>query len=434
MAGLIAPNLNAPGLNTKGLIAYGLLGLPLASAALPIYVHLPNLYGGLLGMNLALLGLVLLATRLADAVIDPLIGALNDRLQRPRLLISAGIALLVGGMTMAFNPPRGGDPGGALLWGWLAVALIPVYMGYSLASVSYMAWGSLLGESPDERTRITAYREGFGLAGVVLASVLPTLLAARIDDALARFSVLLGVTAAVCTAVTLTAAPRPPRLTPRHAPGLRAMFAPFSNLAFTRLFTVFILNGIASALPATLVLFFINDALQLPGDAGFFLAAYFIAGALSLPGWLAVSRRVGKPAAWLAAMLASVVAFASAFVLGPGDFGGFAAVCVLSGLALGADLALPPALLADVIRNAGHEERAGAYFGLWTFATKLNLALAAGIALPLLAVFGYVPSTPASVQPLYYAYCALPCVLKLAAGWALWKTAGAARHQTGVPA
>ena len=35
----------------------------------------------------------------------------------------------------------------------------------------------------------------------------------------------------------------------------------------------------------------------------------------------------------------------------------------------------------------------GAYFGLWTLATKLNLALAAGIALPLLAALGYLPGT-----------------------------------------
>jgi GPH family glycoside/pentoside/hexuronide:cation symporter len=61
-------------------------------------------------------------------------------------------------------------------------------------------------------------------------------------------------------------------------------------------------------------------------------------------------------------------------------------------MALGADLTLPGALLAGVIQRAGHGQRLeGAYFGWWNFATKLNLALAAGIALPLLAAFGYTP-------------------------------------------
>ncbi len=385
-------------------------------------------------MNLALLGLVLLAARLADAFVDPFIGVLNDRLQCPRTIVAAGIALLAGGVMLVFNPPHPGEPGGGLLWLWLSIALVPAYLGYSLASVSYLAWGSLLGQTPHDRTRVSAFREGFGLAGVVLASVLPAFVAARLDEGLARFSILFAVAAAVCAALTLAAAPLPQQPANRTAPGLRAMLAPFSNAAFTRLFAIFMLNGIASALPATLVLFFVADALQLPGKGGFFLAVYFVAGALSLPLWVAAARRIGKPAAWLAAMLASLAAFAGAFALGAGDATAFTAVCALSGLALGADLALPPAMLADAIRAAGHEARAGAYFGAWTFATKLNLAIAAGVALPLLAALGYAPGDPATVQPLYYAYCLLPCALKLAAACALWKTAGISGTRRGVPA
>jgi len=396
------------------LAAYGALGLPLAAAALPVYVHLPNLYGGVLGMNLALLGVVLLAARLADAFVDPLLGALADRLQRPRLLIALGVALLVAGLAAVFNPP------GALWW-WLATALVPVYLGYSLASIAFQAWGALLGDTPHERTRVAAWREGFGLAGVVLASVAPTLLAPRMEDGLARFTLVLASVAAACVAFTLLRAPHPARAPAPEALRLPVLVAPFGNPAFARLFAAFVANGIATALPATLVLFFVNDALRAPQLAGAFLAAYFLAGAASLPLWLALSRRVGKRNAWLASMAASVVAFAGALALGPGGVAGFAAVCLLSGLALGADLALPPAMLADAIRARGDEPRAGAYFGLWNFATKLNLALAAGLALPLLAAAGYVPGAGTALAPLYFAYCLLPCALKLAAAAILLK-------------
>ena len=99
-------------------------------------------------------------------------------------------------------------------------------------------------------------------------------------------------------------------------------------------------------------------------------------------------------------------------------------VCVASGVALGADLTLPGALLAGVIQRAGHSGRLeGAYFGWWNFATKLNLALAAGIALPLLAFFGYAPGSrdAAALGALTLAYCALPCVLKALAAALLWQ-------------
>ena len=112
-----------------------------------------------------------------------------------------------------------------------------------------------------------------------------------------------------------------------------------------------------------------------------------------------------------------------AATLGAGDSLAFLAVCALSGAALGTDLALPSALLAGTIANNGDRGHAeGAYFGWWNFATKLNLALAAGVALPILAALGYEPGTrdPAALQTLSLAYCALPCVLKLVAAALLY--------------
>jgi len=50
------------------LVAYGALGLPLAFAALPLYVHVPRLYAGEAGLSLAAVGAVLLAARIVDAV------------------------------------------------------------------------------------------------------------------------------------------------------------------------------------------------------------------------------------------------------------------------------------------------------------------------------------------------------------------------------
>jgi Na+/melibiose symporter-like transporter len=77
-----------------------------------------------------------------------------------------------------------------------------------------------------------------------------------------------------------------------------------------------------------------------------------------------------------------------------------------------------------VIQRAGHGGQSeGAYFGWWNFAIKLNLALAAGLALPLLATTGYTPGArdDAALSALTLAYCALPCVLKLIAAALLWR-------------
>jgi Na+/melibiose symporter-like transporter len=113
--------------------------------------------------------------------------------------------------------------------------------------------------------------------------------------------------------------------------------------------------------------------------------------------------------------------FAFAARLGPGDANAFLAVCVLSGMAMAADLALPGALLAGVIARQSNEA-SGRFFGWWNMATKLNLALAAGLALPLLASFGYAPGSRSAegLQALTWAYCLLPCALKLLAAGLLY--------------
>ena len=144
---------------------------------------------------------------------------------------------------------------------------------------------------------------------------------------------------------------------------------------------------------------------------------------MSIPLWLAVVKRIGLARSWLCGMALSIAVFSWATQIGSGQTTAFLIICALSGVALGTDLALPGALLAGVIQGNGDSGRAeGAYFGWWNFAIKLNLALAAGLALPLLGVFGYEPGvrSPEALNALVMAYCVLPCVLKLTASAALY--------------
>jgi Na+/melibiose symporter-like transporter len=416
------------GLPASSLVAYGIFGMPLAMAALPLYVHLPSFYGAHLGVDLATLGALLLALRLFDGALDPLLGTWSDRLRSRKTAIVAAAPLLAIGIVALFEPvPR---TQGALLV-WLGVTLAFVYVAFSLATINHNAWGAELSADPAERTRITAVREGLALAGVVIASVAPTYLGpvAAPEIGLARFAWCYAAIALVA-AIVLTRAPNPPR-TPRPPEsawsGLRV---PLADPQFRRLLLVFLANGIASAIPATLVLFFIADVLQATSRQGIFLALYFIAGAIGMPLWVKLSARVGKTRAWSIAMVAAIAAFVWAWGLSAGDGIPFAIICVVSGLTLGADLALPPSLLADVIDRDGTARPAGAYFGLWTLATKLNLALAAGIALPLLGALGYTPGTTdlRALSALALVYAAVPCALKAVALGALFHFEHRAQH------
>jgi GPH family glycoside/pentoside/hexuronide:cation symporter len=402
-------------------LAYGVFGLPLAMAALPVYVHVPRLYAEA-GVNLALLGALLLATRLLDAFVDPVLGGWSDRTRNRQWLMLLALPFLAIGMVGLMHPQESGT---AM---WLLLALLATYFGFSLASISYQAWGAELGGDSAERTLLTASREGFGLVGVILASILPLLLAADISSGLGRLAWLFVPLLFLAAALTLVGTPRgqrpavgaaaPVGASNADSPRLRMAL---SDSRFRRLLAVFVANGTAAALPATLVLFFVADVLQAEKQSGIFLAVYFLAGIAGLPFWVRLARRIGRTRAWLASMALACAAFVGALLLGPGDVWPFALVCLASGLALGADLALPPALLADMAESPQAKAGAGAYFGWWNLVTKLNLALAAGIALPLLGALGYRPGGGEGLSALILVYCLLPVFLKLIAAALLWR-------------
>ncbi len=397
-------------------LSYGLMGLPLAFVALPLYVILPNHYAREFGVPLATLGAILLGARLFDAVIDPLLGRWSDRLfvrsTRAVLLFSAmAILVLAIGFAGLFFPATN-EPKSLLVWA--SALLVLTYAAYSAVSVAHQSWGAMLGGDEAQRSRIVAWREGLGLLGVLLASIAPVALGLR-------WTVVIFYVALIVGWLAWTRAAKP-----QTSPTFKTvdLWLPFARPAFRRLLLVFMLNGIASAIPATLILFFVQDRLQAPANMEpVFLGSYFLCAALTIPLWLKVVKRIGLARAWSLGMALSVAVFIFATQLHAGDTAGFIAVCALSGVALGTDLALPAALLAGTILEAGDRGRAeGAYFGWWNFATKLNLALAAGLALPVLGAFGYAPGvrTESALQALVVAYCVLPCLLKLSALTALY--------------
>lgn len=418
----MASSAGLPELRLSQGLRYGLMALPLAFVALPLYVFLPNYYARSFGLPLASLGVLLLLARVADALIDPLLGRWVDRLfarsQAQVLRFSAVAALLLaaGFIALFFPPVREHSD----LLVWAACALLVCYLGYSALTLVQQSWGALLGGDAPLRSRIVAWREGLGLGGVILASMAPLVWGLPVTAVILCLALVLGWLA-------WTAAPAPvlaPAPASAQAGAGLQVFAPLRYKPFRALLAVFLANGIASALPATLILFFVQDRLQAPASMEpWFLASYFLAAALGMAPVSRLVARWGLQALWLASMGLSVAVFAWAAQLGSGDSLPFIAICMLSGLCMAADLTVPGAMLAGLINSQPEPGRdSGIYWGWWNMAAKLNLALAAGLALPLLSFAGYEPGSRSeeALRSITWAYCVLPCLLKLGAAALLY--------------
>jgi len=186
--------------------------------------------------------------------------------------------------------------------------------------------------------------------------------------------------------------------------------------AARRLLLIALINATPVAVTSTLFLFFVESRLQAPGAEGPLLLLFFLSAAVSAPVWGRLAARFGEKAALLAGMVLSIVSFGFAALLGAGDTAAFAVICFASGVALGADMTLLPAIFAARLARIAPNPEQG--FGLWSFVTKVTLAVAAVVLLPLLDLSGFQPglqNTDGALFTLTALYAGVPCVLKLGA-------------------
>lgn len=418
------------------LLAYALPASALALPTIPIFIHLPALYGDTLGVGLAATGIALLLARLFDTVTDPLAGWLSDRFSmrgaRRKPWIVLGALIAGPALYQLLAPPTNVDATYLLIWS------IVLYAGWTLIAVPYFAWGAELSHDYDERTKITSWREGFSLTGIIVAGGIAALSSSNGDaslggaKAVADAAIMLG---AISIPMLLWLVPDAslPRTATTQSPtsfvhGAKSLLG---NKPFLRLLSAWFVNGIANGIPAALFFLYLDHGLGVSDQArSGFVLAYFIAAIAAIPGWLWLSRRIGKHRTWCWAMITTVVAFVTVPFLGllAGESAPqvFYVICVVTGAGLGADLALPPAIQADVVDYDTMKQgrsRAGLQFALWGMATKLALALSVGLALPALEKLGFDPHAPDpdGILVLSVIYSLAPVVIKMLAIAIMWR-------------
>ncbi|TDQ77563.1 Na+/melibiose symporter-like transporter [Dongia mobilis] len=407
---------------------YGLPALALMVPTLPAHVLIPTFYAQELGLGLAATGAAIFAARALDVLTDPLVGQASDRVGRRKPFIAVGAILAAIALVAVFAPPGGA---GAIYLGlWYAL----LYVAWSLVMVPYTAWGAELTADYAERTSITSWREGFGLVGITVAASLPALLqqgGRSLSDAMTATALVAIALGAPALFLLLRFVPEGRRRPAARVIGWREAWTVIGrNAPFRRLLAAWFINGVANGLPAGLFPLFITLALGADdGQMGIVLLIYFAAALLSLPVWLRLQARVDKHRLWCGAMVAAILAFLAVPLLPVGAIPAFAVICVITGFALGADLALPPALQADVVdldrlRQGG--ERAGLFFALSSMSAKLAAAIAVGIAFPVLDLFGLdlsaaQPGTGPAIIALAVIYAWVPCVFKTIAVLMMWR-------------
>ncbi len=412
----------------KRKIAYAAPAFALAVVGIPVYVYLPKFYTDVVGVPVAAVGGILAGVRLLDAATDPLMGHLSDRTRTPfgrrRPYLALGAPLVAAAMIFLCTPPEG------VQTAWFAFWITALFLAWTAVTVPYEALGPELTFDYDERNSLFALRDGMLLAGTLAAAASPVLIEAALSPPAGPegermkffwmallYAPLLAGTAALCA----LALRELPAAGASAAAGLgRGLWLALKNRPFRILVLSYTVSAFGANLPATLILYYVQYVLEASGAEGFLLL-YLGSGILFLPAWTALAGRIGKKAAWLASIAVNTGAFVGVFFLGPGDAAIYGVLVVLSGVGLGATLALPSSIQADVIdydELLTGERREGRYVGLWSIAKKLAAAGGIGVGLFLLDRSGYVPNAPqpeAAIFALRVLYALVPSLCNLAA-------------------
>ena len=393
---------------------YGILGIPIAFLGFPLYIYLPTFYVEHIGLSVGVVGFILLFARLADMILDPFIGRFCDIYSTKFNIIFISSFFLLIGLFFLIKPIYYNTY-------WLFLFSIITYISYSFVLIPYLSLNSILSLNETDNIRLAFSREIFIIIGVLTSLFIPYIFLVS-NDSKKSLELLLYTILFIFPLILLVFYRNLKDLEPKNGKILHNNF--FKSLKnffidfpyHKKLFFAFLLNNLANALPATLFLFFVKHVLVLEDETGLFLIIYFLSAIIAFPFWIKISSKLTKKATWILSIIVATSAFVFVPFLKEGDFIYFSIICITTGACLGADMALPSSIQAEVANMTKQkEDLTGVLFGFWTMITKLSLALAVAISFISLEVANFESQNinQTSIFIIIFLYSILPIILKI---------------------
>ena len=391
-------------LTRSTLVAYAAPALGVGMLRFVVLMYLMKFSTDVLFIAPAFIGFALGASRVWDALSDPICGYLSDRTQsrlgrrRSWLLVAAPLLPLAS--LALWSPPRALSGGGLDVW--MAVALLLFFSISTVHAVPYDSLGAELSERHHERTRVFGHRHAALMIGMLLAIGAVGLLTESVDKRAAGLLVgaIVGVTACVTTLATVLFVRETRGRDRRPAPKpLSAIADVWKNRHARVLLVVYFMTrcgvGALASLGAYLTDYLVGD----PGLLPWLIAAYALPSMLFVPLGAALTKRFGKRRVWSASMLLSAAAFAALYAVGRGDVALVVACAVVVGIGDACDSMIGRSMQADTIdadELATGERKEGVYFAVWGFAAKSAFGVSLLIAGIALQIAGYQPNVEQS--------------------------------------
>ena len=451
---------------------FGSMGLPLAMISYPLSIWLPRMYASDVGLSLALIGTVISMAAIVDAITDPIMGFLSDRLRtlwgRRKPWVLMGTPIFCFSVWMLLNPSKG------VSIFYLAAWFILLRIGTTLFSLPYAAWSAELSANYHTRTIIQSAREKYIMIGLIGGATIPLVVewiaAVKVDPGfiagkfdwlsifgqgfvdsfnqmfisisqwsdivddnpatvLSYYSFGILILMPLSTILILLFVPEAASLPAKfQVHWLKAVTTLFKNRLFVRIIAIEVLIVSGEHFRNALSLFFMQDYIGVR-FAGEMYVVYFAVGLAAIPFWDYLAKRFGKHISLSGAMIFVSAISLWIFTLDYGQVGYFYILFALKGFCFGAFAYLPRAMIADVVdldTMRSGDARPATYFAVMGLMTKIGFSVG-GLSLPILAWVGYeatrhptVLNTPTEIMWLGVLYSIVPTCMFCVALYLSW--------------
>jgi len=396
------------------------------------------------GLPAHLAGIIIMVTRIFDAIIDPPLGFISDKMRvrfgtrRGAMLVCAPLVVL--SMFLMFYPY--GNPSIAIRF----CAAMLSYMFYcavqSTIMIPYYSLSSEITENYTERARMTTVRLGFSIFASIVCVAVPGMIIDAFEGTKGyiAMSLIFGFVFMLCTLVTGLFAkegiPAPKKVEPFV---LSNFIRPFQVKVFRQYLLILLCCQVTMAIMSALFFFYVDfyfcRELTAGGErnmVGLFGAAImFGMQIVALPVYLRLIKKTSKTKVYI---IGSVIWIASALVvlvLPSGISAGWLyLLAAVMGFGISGPGLIPHAIYADVV-DVGHlqlsERVAGEFAGVANFTYTVAQAIGLSIVMSIIGAAGFVEqdisegaakvvSQPLSAQTAIILIMALAPLLFMSAG------------------
>jgi GPH family glycoside/pentoside/hexuronide:cation symporter len=364
------------------------------------------------GLAAALAGFVLMIGKVWDAVTDPAMGFISDRTKTPlgrrRPYLVAGAVPMGLIFWFFFTVPNVSSQTALALWAALVLVLFNTFS--TILNVPYSSLTPELTSDYHEQTSLNGFRFGFAVFGTIIGAAAVQPLVGLFPNPRQGYSMtglilggLVTVTSLLTFFGTKEKKPEKSGLPPENL--FKTYQAVFTNKPFVILVATYMLHLTALTLLQGIIIYYTkyvynNEAVATPAMALLLLVAMAF-----IPVSVLLAKKIGKRAVYQICFIILSIATTAIFFLGHIlGIRFFFADMVFAGIGVGFNYVAPFAMVPDTItydelRTGRRKE--GAYYGIWTFFSKIGSSLAMLLSGLILQAGGYIADAVQSEPALF---------------------------------